>query len=47
MARLVQHQVNADGIGIGRNATPMFNITINNYGTISGSDNSICNGKFF
>ena len=39
----MQHQVlDADGIGIGEKCQfPMFNITINNYGTISGSDDSI------
>lgn len=31
----------SDGIGLGKSAQPMFNTTINNSGTISGSDNSI------
>ncbi len=32
---------NSDGIGLGKLAQGMFNTTINNSGTISGSDNSI------
>ena len=31
----------SDGIGLGKSAQGMFNTTINNSGTISGSDNSI------